>query len=277
MATFNLISYNTHLFYKTAVAKIIGSLTFHDKARLEGIIERLRSSQSDMVMLSEVWSTTSQKAIIQALKDKYPHHISDGNGPFSMGSGLLLLSSKPIDENNHGFVAFKDSSGEDALSNKGFIFAIIEIENGRRVRFIFSHTQADTESHDYRNVRNEQFKQIEAFINGWYSSLPLIITGDLNVPGHSTEHSEMMHIFNQTTDSWLDLHPKLDGYTYDPTTNALARRFGGDEPSARLDYFLEEKLLPLSMSVITDWNINIKGVPTPLSDHYPIEGVFQLE
>lgn len=293
--TLKCLGYNTHLFLGT-VAAWGSNQTYFDSERINEIIAKVKTLSPDIVGLSEVWANKSKDRFKNGLKDLLPYYAWDNNtNSFQMGSGLLLLSRFPL--SNIEFTRYDSLVGFDALSQKGFILATIEIK-GQKVLIAQTHTQAD-EDDNAIEARRSNFLQLQDGIATYLArylqpSTPAILIGDLNIIGEDSsgsptkEYKFLSEALNQLqmTDSYRTFYPNAvadPGYTYDAVNDRLIGIFAPKEAAnklkQRLDYMFVRGITPISVTVpYSDFTFlppDGKGI-TDLSDHYPLYGSFLL-
>ncbi len=287
--TLKCLGYNTHLFLGT-VAAWGSNQTYFDSERINEIIAKVKTLSPDIVGLSEVWANKSKDRFKNGLKDLLPYYAWDNNtNSFQMGSGLLLLSRFPL--SNIEFTRYDSLVGFDALSQKGFILATIEIK-GQKVLIAQTHTQAD-EDDNAIEARRSNFLQLQDGIATYLArylqpSTPAILIGDLNIIGEDSsgsptkEYKFLSEALNQLqmTDSYRTFYPNAvadPGYTYDAVNDRLIGIFAPKEAAnklkQRLDYMFVRGITPISVTVpYSDFTFlppDGKGI-TDLSDHYPL-------
>ena len=225
----------------------------------------------DVVGFSEVWSDTAKGIVCKNFPYKYFYETHE----LKMGSGLALASKYPIFDTE--MIDFNDLVGEDALSEKGYIRAIIHTPSGD-FRLYMTHTQADAISDLSDNkiisrlYREKNLEQI-ANIKTYQPHLPVIVMGDLNVNGESDEYASKPGVFSSMTDAYRRLHPNKDespGYTYDANNPMVQHWDGGYKGGERLDYIL--------YSGNSDWSVDNCSVDSNIkeSDHYPLVATVEL-
>lgn len=208
--------------------------------------------------------------------------------------GVAVLSRWPIVEKVQGI--FIARCGEDALANKGFVYARLD-RSGESVHVVGVHTQASPEWDEVvaalsaagaplarflgvpacggedgsTAVRLAQLAQIRLFLKekGIPGDEPLLIAGDLNVDrGRDEEYRAMLAILD-VDEPVYDV--SSNGATWDPATNGLAR---GE--AAWLDYVLVG-------GGLDSWTQRAlvvcprDGGVGEYSDHYPVAAATAVE
>lgn len=204
--TLKVLAYNVQIFPKQIypVYRLLFDCDGNTKVanRIEKIAESLRSSNADIVMLSEMWDVESVIRMHRLLKDLYPYSISSeciaSNICFTNNmlikypfidtinaSGLMMLSKYPIDKVE--FTAFRDKQHAELLVKKGFLISTI-IVGGAQLGVISTHVQA----YNYAKTRQSNLRQIIHGIAQYRQknpNNPVIALGDFNVPYGSTEYT----------------------------------------------------------------------------------------
>lgn len=111
--------------------------------------------------------------------------------------------------------------GADELSNKGFMYAVIDVGNGILVDFYNIHADAFGGAAD-REARESNYKQISDYINANYekNNRPVVLTGDFNHYFHvsDTSNSNMRKHFMENCglkEAWVELNNNGDYVNFD--------------------------------------------------------------
>ena len=290
--TLRVMTYNTHLFGAGGPAP-----DFNDLGRLEEIVERVRaqSPPPDIIGFNEVFDQDLQDKLCDKLRDLYPHrHISKTEYIFLKDSGLFLVSKYPFE--GVSFHSYDSASGWDWWADKGVLYTKIRLPDDiGSVGIAITHTQS---GHVEKCIetRKEQLHELSIIINEFLLSnarMPLIVMGDINVPGDTDEYDQMMNIIG-LSDAWRKLHPENLGYTFDFDENDLAKYFKEDgDIKGRLDYVLYTQKPsyyaicdPVSCELVKYRSEARIGEDTPhsiflptlyhLSDHYGLTAEFDI-
>ncbi|MFC7303563.1 sphingomyelin phosphodiesterase [Streptomyces monticola] len=247
----------------------------------------------DVVVLQEAFDNSSSDALKKQAAGAYPHQTpvvgrsKDGwdatGGNFSATTpedgGVTLLSKWPIVRKEQ--YVFPDACGSDWYSNKGFVYAVLDV-NGKKVHVVGTHTQStDPGCGDGESVRTRslQFKAIDAFLDAKNipASEQVLVAGDFNVDSHSAEYASMLK------DGGLDGAESRTGHTYsfDTRDNSVAADRYPDDPREDLDYVLHRtghaRPAGWNNHVVKEqsapWTVSSWGKEytyTNLSDHYPV-------
>lgn len=247
----------------------------------------------DVVVLQEAFDNAASDLLTSQASAAYPYHTpvvgrSTGGwdatgGGFSSTTpedgGVTLLSKWPILRKEQ--YVFKDACGSDWWSNKGFVYAVLNV-NGLRTHVIGTHLQStDTgcSTGQPAAVRAAQLKTMKAFIDGKNipAAEPVLIAGDLNIDSHGSEYPSLLANANvapaDTRDGWAN--------SFDTVDNSIAAYRYPGEPKEDLDYVLyrADHARPASYTntVVrahsTPWTVSSWGTSytyNDLSDHYPL-------
>lgn len=264
------------------------------KAVVRRLIEHLRQEDWDVVGLTEVFRHSERDMIVEALADRLPHVVygpEATNFPPRFSGGGLLLSRYPLSE--HRSYVCRNSTGVDALCNKGLIMARIHPEHlPGPICIALSHTQ-NPDANGLESNRDVTRKQLEELGNFLASELDpaecVLLMGDLNTDAY--ERTKTMP--PQTKGTYVHLRMQFPGFqdlwrtrgdsksagiTFDDHSTfrtGVPLSFEADERDRRgqrLDYFLARRARawkPLWSKV----KVRILGFDKDLeiSDHYGLE------
>ncbi|MFC9327523.1 sphingomyelin phosphodiesterase [Kitasatospora sp. NPDC057015] len=247
----------------------------------------------DVVVLQEAFDNAASDALTAQASAAYPYHTpvvgrSTGGWDATGGSyssatpedgGVTLLSKWPILRKEQ--YVFKDACGADWWSNKGFVYAVLNV-NGLRTHVIGTHLQStDTgcSAGQPAAVRTAQLRAMRSFIDGKNipAAEPVLIAGDLNVDSHGVEYPALLADANlapaDSRTGWAN--------SFDTVDNSIAAYRYPGEPKEDLDYVLyradharpaawHNEVLHVHSS---PWTVSSWGTAytyTDLSDHYPL-------
>lgn len=247
----------------------------------------------DVVVLQEAFDNSSSDALKQQASAAYPHQTpvvgrgKDGwdatGGSYSATTpedgGVTLLSKWPILRKEQ--YVFPDACGSDGFSNKGFVYAVLDVD-GEKVHVVGTHTQSTDPgcgAGEAVATRSTQFKAIDAFLDA--KNIPageqVMVAGDLNVDSHGDEYGAMLR------DAGLDGADSRTGHTmsFDTDENTVAADRYPDDPSEDLDYVLHRtghaRPDGWNNHVVKEqsapWTVSSWGKEytySNLSDHYPV-------
>ncbi|MFI5626167.1 sphingomyelin phosphodiesterase [Nocardioides sp. NPDC051685] len=267
--------------------ELIGGIANSTRAGLLAGAPYLRGY--DVLVLSEMFDNGPAATVTTGLSDDYPHQTpvlgrsrsgwDDTQGAFSLltpeDGGVTVLSKWPIVRKVQ--YVYKQGCGADWFSNKGFVYAVLDVD-GAKVHVVGSHTQAeDSLCSDAAAVRATQFAELDTFLDA--QDIPpdeqVIIAGDLNVVKSSPEYDEMLTLTGTVAPTREAGAP----YSWDPSTNSIAAsRYAGYAPE-RLDYVLYRRA-NARPAVRTNTVLTPQSPPftsggttyTDYSDHYPVTG-----
>lgn len=267
---------------------IAGSFANGTRAKLIAEADYVRGH--DVVIFQEAFENGPADDLKSRLSVQYPYQTpvmgrtstsgwDDTRGEFwwfaPEDGGVTVLSKWPITRKVQH--VYTDGCGWDAASNKGFVYARLDVD-GKPVHVVGTHAQADdTGCSDAASVRATQFRELDGFLDGLAipSDQQVIIGGDLNVVRDSPEYASML--------ATLDVVPPTGylgaPYSFDPQTNsATAVRYPGSAQE-HLDYVLYRR----GNQGPTMSNTTLTPVAPPYqfggathddySDHYPVVSV----
>ncbi|MCY0922007.1 sphingomyelin phosphodiesterase [Streptomyces sp. H27-G5] len=249
----------------------------------------------DVVVLQEAFDNGASDALKANSAARYPHQTpvvgrsksgwDATGGAYSATTpedgGVTILSKWPIVRKEQ--VVYKDACGADWWSNKGFAYAVLDV-NGAKVHVIGTHAQSTDPgcgAGEAAQMRSRQFKNIDAFLDG--KNIPaneqVIIAGDMNVDSHTPEYASMLADADLAGADSRTGHP----YSFDTAQNSIANYRYPTDPREDLDYVLYRKgnARPAAWenNVVKEqsapWTVSSWGTSytyTNLSDHYPTIG-----
>ncbi|WP_241519011.1 sphingomyelin phosphodiesterase [Streptomyces sp. CB03238] len=247
----------------------------------------------DVVVLQEAFDNSSSEALMRNAAAQYPYQTpvmgrgKDGwdatSGAYSATTpedgGVTVLSKWPIVRKEQ--YVYKDACGADWYSNKGFVYAVLNV-NGSRVHVVGTHAQSTDpgcSAGEAAQMRSRQFKAMDAFLDARNipSSEQVLVAGDFNVDSHSGEYATMLADAGLAGADARTGHP----YSFDTEENSIAAERYPDDPREDLDYVLHRaghaKPAGWTNEVIKEqsapWTVSSWGrqyTYTNLSDHYPV-------
>ncbi|MET8404856.1 sphingomyelin phosphodiesterase [Streptomyces sp900116325] len=250
---------------------------------------------NDVVVLQEAFDNSASDALAQNASAQYPYRTpvvgrsksgwDATGGAYSAvtpeDGGVTVLSKWPIVRKEQ-FI-YKDACGSDWWSNKGFVYAELNV-NGTTVHVVGTHAQSTDSgcaTGEAAQMRSRQFKQIDAFLDA--KNIPVseqvIVAGDMNVDSRSPEYASMLADAGLAGADARTWHP----YSFDTQDNSIASYRYADDPREDLDYVLHRaghaKPSGWTNEVVKEqsapWTVSSWGTDytyTNLSDHYPLIG-----
>lgn len=250
---------------------------------------------NDVVVLQEAFDNAASDALAQNASAQYPYRTpvvgrsksgwDATGGAYSAATpedgGVTVLSKWPIVRKEQ-FI-YKDACGSDWWSNKGFVYAELNV-NGSTVHVVGTHAQSTDSgcaTGEAAQMRSRQFKQIDAFLDA--KNIPVseqvIVAGDMNVDSRSPEYASMLADAGLAGADARTGHP----YSFDTQDNSIASYRYPDDPREDLDYVLHRaghaKPSGWTNEVVKEqsapWTVSSWGTDytyTNLSDHYPLIG-----
>ncbi|WP_405893907.1 sphingomyelin phosphodiesterase [Streptomyces sp. NBC_01527] len=250
---------------------------------------------NDVVVLQEAFDNSASDALAQNASAQYPYRTpvvgrsksgwDATGGAYSAvtpeDGGVTVLSKWPIVRKEQ-FV-YKDACGSDWWSNKGFVYAELNV-NGTTVHVVGTHAQSTDSgcaTGEAAQMRSRQFKQIDAFLDAKNipASEQVVVAGDMNVDSRSPEYASMLADAGLAGADARTGHP----YSFDTQDNSIASYRYPDDPREDLDYVLHRaghaKPSGWTNKVVKEqsepWTVSSWGTNytyTNLSDHYPLIG-----
>lgn len=247
----------------------------------------------DVVILQELFDNEASDQLKDQLAAEYPYQTpvlgrSRSGWDATLGSyssvtpedgGVTILSRWPIVEKVQ--YVYADGCGADWFSNKGFVYAQLNV-NDKPVHVVGTHAQAaDTGCADGTGVqvRAAQFDELDAFLEA--RQIPadeqVIVAGDLNVDRYSTEYDSMLARLD-VSDAAFTGHP----YSWDAQRNDMADYNDDRDSRQQLDYILhrnghvrngagdnETLAVEAPKWCVTSWFV--RYCYTDYADHYPVK------
>ena len=232
--------------------------------RAENIIQSLKNSTNyDVILFQEAFSSKIRKQIYRGLKLLYPYQIEpeDHFNFFKTNSGLWAISKMPIELIDQ--ISFSKLKEWDWMSSKGAkLYSIIK--NDKEILLINTHLQSDYKT-NYSSIRRSQYDEINLGLILPYVKInkPLILCGDLNISNVVNLDKMLKHLNLKNG----PLSGKLQFSTF-------------SQPNELVDYILVKTDKFKFKSIqrrIQDFSMDFLEYSTNMSDHYPIEANFIWE
>ncbi|MFF0413918.1 sphingomyelin phosphodiesterase [Kitasatospora sp. NPDC004745] len=247
----------------------------------------------DVVVLEEAFDNAASDALTAGASAAYPYHTpvvgrSTGGWDATSGSyssttpedgGVTLLSKWPILRKEQ--YVFKDACGSDWWSNKGFVYAVLNV-NGLRTHVVGTHlqsTDSGCSSGQPADVRAKQLTAMRDFLDAKRipADEPVLLAGDLNIDSHGSEYQALLDNGNLAPASARTGWP----YSFDTADNSIAAYRYPGEPKEDLDYVLyradharpQQYTNQVVRTHSAPWTVSSWGKSytyTDLSDHYPL-------
>ena len=255
---------NSHLFRGTLPAFFYRKLQYNDNDRCNRICDYILSENYDILLLSEIWSSSMKLKIMMKLIHAYPYHyIPPRNCKwYKVGPEQIILSKEIIEECR--YENLNNLSSWDQFSVK----KICSCVSGN---YFICTTHFDT------GYTSENLDQLREYITKYSGERKVILCGDLNI-AESNDNTTLTGAYNNMTnvfdiigmrDSFRILNTSITNfpyYTVNEETNTVANYFSnGGTNKTRLDYFFTRGIIPTGGEVII----------LPLSDHYGISLTIQ--
>lgn len=284
-----VLSYNTFLMSKNLYPN------WGQDHRAEAIAAADFFQGNDVVVLQEAFDNSSSDALKSRAAGQYPHQTpvvgrsrsgwDATGGAYSAvtpeDGGVTLLSKWPILRKEQ--YIYKDACGSDSFSNKGFVYAVLDV-GGAKVHVVGTHTQSTDsgcKAGEAAADRAKQLKEIDAFLDA--KNIPadeeVMVAGDLNIDSHSAEYNALLSNGDLAPADSRTGHP----YSFDTQENSIAKYRYPDDPREDLDYVLHRnghaRPADWQNEVVKEesapWTVSSWGKDytyTNLSDHYPLIG-----
>ena len=232
--------------------------------RAENIIQSLKNSTNyDVILFQEAFSSKIRKQIYRGLKLLYPYQIEpeDHSNFFKTNSGLWTISRLQIELIDQ--ISFSKLKEWDWMSSKGAkLYSVIK--NDEEILLINTHLQSDYKT-NYSSIRRSQYDEINLGLILPYVKInkPLILCGDLNISNVVSLDKMLKHLNLKNG----PLSGKLQFSTF-------------SQPNELVDYILVKTDKFRFKSIqrrIQDFSMDFLEYSTNMSDHYPIEANFIWE
>jgi sphingomyelin phosphodiesterase len=280
-----VLSYNTFLFNKLIYPD------WGQDHRGDAIADADFFQGNDVVVLQEAFENSVSDKLQEKAAAQYPHQTPvigrskkgwDATGGVwsdiaPEDGGVAILSKWPIVHKEQW--VYDHGCGADYLSNKGFAYAVLDV-NGTKVHVVGTHVQAGDSAcgdGEAQKTRADQFRAIDAFLDE--KAIPkeeqVIVAGDFNTDSRGEEYGQMLANADLVSADARTGHP----YSSDHVENTIAKARSDNDHRSDLDYVLHRKghAKPANWEneVIKEecapWTTD-EGTFTNLSDHYPVIG-----
>ncbi|MEX2970338.1 sphingomyelin phosphodiesterase [Streptomyces sp. C184] len=284
-----VLSYNTFLMSKTLYPN------WGQDHRAQAIAAADFFQGNDVVVLQEAFDNSASDALKSRAAAHYPHQTpvvgrsrsgwDATGGAYSATTpedgGVTLLSKWPIVHKEQ--YIYKDACGSDYFSNKGFVYAVLDV-NGTKVHVVGTHTQSTDsgcKAGEAAADRAKQLKEMDAFLDA--KNIPadeeVMVAGDLNIDSHGDEYPALLSNADLAPADSRTGHP----YSFDTQENSIAKYRYPNDPREDLDYVLHRnghaRPAGWQNTVVKEesapWTVSSWGKDytyTNLSDHYPLIG-----
>lgn len=253
-------------------------------ARAAQAAQRLKTSDADVLVLSELFHDAASLLVLDQLKESYPFRtgvLAAAHSPFVAGrltfesGGVVILSRHPLE--GIAETVYSQAAGLDRFTRKGALYAQVN-KNGKRYHVFATHTQANKSNHA---VRRSQFEELSAFMTSRRISAdePVILAGDLNVDFFETgKFEDVMGLLGTTSLAFQK--GEQPEFTYSPDLNPLAAV--AYTKNELLDYVLHsgrhqgpcrEMLVTLPMALSKDDALDTQVF---LSDHFAVKNTLEF-
>ncbi|MER7004194.1 endonuclease/exonuclease/phosphatase family protein [Dactylosporangium sp. NPDC000555] len=240
------------------------------RPRLRAIGEMLERCAYDVVCLQEVMARGHAR-LLGRLAAAYPHRLH--SGAVLLKGGLVLLSRWPVVRQRFVRYPFTRPVRPEFLMRKGAQVALLDTPAGR-LAVVNTHLSANrdddwSDGNRYSGVARAELGRLGAELAGLDPVLPLVVTGDLNLPRESPALARFCAAAGLRDAMAGDTRP-----TYRPTPSwpappafdhVLVRPGAGGGLSAECRLVLRDDTVTLD-----------GGRSVYLSDHYGVEADLRL-
>lgn len=244
------------------------------RRRVHAIAKYLKNNPRDIIGLQEVFTRRSYRKLSKVLlKEGFYSTGRPNNIRRFLSSGLMIFSKHPILAEK--FQRFSACSGDDCLSSKGLLAALINVD-GKPLYVVNTHLQAGG-SPKRTAARTKQILQFKRFLENEFFDLdaPIVIMGDFNVDKSHSQYDSLLEILDLTDE-------ELDGelqYSYDGEINLQNIR-KGNKAQELLDYVFMQRNAGYrgfySEQIIRPIGSYKKNKDMDLSDHFAIESILDF-
>ncbi|MET9350701.1 sphingomyelin phosphodiesterase [Streptomyces termitum] len=284
-----VLTYNTFLFAKSLYpnwgqdhrARAIPAASFFQGQDVVVLQEAFDNSSSDALKANAAAAYPYQTPVVGRSRSGWDATGGSYSATTPEDGGVAILSKWPVVRKEQ--YVYKDACGSDWYSNKGFAYAVLDV-NGARVHVVGTHAQSTDpgcSAGQAAQVRSRQFKALDAFLDA--KAIPageqVIVAGDMNVDSRSAEYATMLADAGLAGADARTGHP----YSFDTRRNSIALDRYAGEPSEDLDHVLyrsgnarpanwTNEVVPATTA---PWTVSSWGTSytyTDLSDHYPVTG-----
>ncbi|HET9287689.1 MAG TPA: endonuclease/exonuclease/phosphatase family protein [Gaiella sp.] len=261
-------------------------------ARAEAVAKDILSirpgERPDVIGLNEVFSEDGRSVLLDALQPVWPNVIEIVfEGDVEEDAGLMVFSRLPFQQLPNGSDRaerfYSDDAGDDSWASKAAVLVQVSqpVEN---MTLVFTHLQAAyVTEEEHREIRKRQLAEVRELvaevlgpdIGVWAN---VVVAGDLNIRGDAGMSSdEWFEIFDTPgdpfgelfADSWIEMRPPNETVDHDPGHTNRNRE---TQQEQRLDYLCRLKT-PDGIDVVAH---HMRVGHRDVSDHYALEGLFQL-
>ena len=262
--TLSMLAYNVSGI--PVVGDFQGTVFTTTRQRATLIGKLLNGTQADFIGTEEDFNGHKYLA---AEMTNYPYR-SYTSGGLAQGQGLNVFSLHPLYNVDRvkWNVEFGSLSGSmDAISNKGFIYALMELEPGVYVNVINVHMDAGYDALSVK-ARANNFQQLASYIKeNLNDGRALIVQGDLNFKFKRQLADDLVNnLLRPTglTDVWAELYNSGITDTADPVYNR-------DAPGDDLDRILYRSGSYMTLTPVSKTNPELTGPNGErYTDHYPM-------
>nr|WP_254553216.1 sphingomyelin phosphodiesterase [Kitasatospora sp. MMS16-BH015] len=283
----NVLTYNTFLMSTNLYPN------WGQQLRADAIAAAPVFQGHDVVVLQEAFDNSASDRLVSAASAAYPYHTpvvgrSTAGWDATSGSyssttpedgGVVLLSKWPILHREQ--YVYKDACGSDWYSNKGFLYAVLNVD-GVRTHVLGTHlqsTDSGCRSGQPAQIRTAQLAAMRAFVDGRNipANEPVLLVGDLNIDSRGPEYPAMLATADVAPATARTGWP----YSFDTADNSIAHDRYPNDAKEDIDYVLyraDHARPPQYTDQVVrfhsaPWTVSSWGrsyTYSDLSDHYPV-------
>ncbi len=237
--------------------------------RSHHIIEQLKHSEYDVIVLQEVFIEKIKNRMIKKLSECFPYHVGPPGKDKGLvqDGGILIFSKHPIV--NYQKIEFADGCiGSDCYSQKGAVMVEVA-KNGKNIQVVGTHLQSSIDGKS-QIIREKQYTAIfQKLLKPFQAKhIPQFIVGDMNTENHIPKRYKKML---KELDA-VDASNSSKYLTYNYKTNDLIDK--KSYAAYTLDYILlrtNMALVKIKESTLKIFKSKWNKSKYDLSDHYAVE------
>jgi endonuclease/exonuclease/phosphatase family metal-dependent hydrolase len=256
--TIKIVSWNIKMVPKS-LALFTKDARKKQKDRAPRIIQYLKNSNFDIVILQELFDQSISKKFCKDLSINYPYILSPIKEGFTikMSSGVMILSKYPYELIAHEIFNVSKKTDNSAQKSCTLIKVVI---NGKKI--LLGGTHLDSRNEESRILQSKLIKEriIAPFIN---DTISMFLAGDFNVNKTSASYDSLSRLFDLENYHLKDDRP----YTFDEFNSWNEKGY-----KAWVDFIFYQKTKKIEVldQYILRPVMTYKKNKMDLSDHYQI-------
>ena len=271
-----VLTWNVGLLHLRRLGRTLAEVP-HLDARFPHVVQALRDTSADIVLLQEVFEQRHREQLVDALRDRLPFAAAHDAPRFRSHSGLLALSRVPLIDPR--FVPFRAAPlVERLLVQRGLVAVDVDPPGFPRLTIANLHTTSGgtsgTESDSAEALRDQQLSQAQAVVA---ARAPLgLLCGDFNAGPQASSANYEGLLQRGWADAWRAAPGGAAdaGITWDPANLLNAGGPFGSSPPQRIDHVLLNRQAQEALRVtdarivLTEPTVSVAGGRVTRSDHY---------